>query len=456
MLISLLKRWIKEEMKMEAKDRLILALDVPDMETAISLLDKLRGKVGMVKVNSLASACPEIVQEIKNRGLKVWRDLKHFDIPGTVANFITADINAGVDMTTVHALGGKKMMEAAVIERFVKSAYDMKIIGITVLTSYDQDTFNKELGIPGEIQETVKRLALLAESAGLDGVVASPKEAKMLRAILKPETWIITPGITPFFATKRDDQARVATPKQAIMDGADCIVVGSAILKAENPTEAADKIVAEIEEGLKERSRQKLAFDLFEAGAIKFGEFRLKLHETNSDAPLSPIYIDLRITRSFPSLLADVADSILQKAMDDEVGFDLISDIPTASTPFVTLMSQKSGKPMISPKISKTHGLEGKIDGVFTLGQLVLLVDDLVTKAESKIEAAKVLEANKLFVRDIMVLVDRGQGGREALVEAGYRLHTVFGITEMLKIYLETGKIDQAKYDETVNYLQNN
>ncbi len=445
---------------MEAKERLILALDLPgkttgDKEKIMSLLTALKGKIDIVKVNSLASAWPEIIEVLKNSGFKVWRDWKHHDIPNTVVNFIEADIDAGIDMSTVHTLGGHAMMRDAVVKVAQRNS-SIIILGITILTSHSQEDFSEELGIPGEIEATVKRLALLAEKEKLNGVVTSPKEAKVLRAILRPETLIITPGITPAFTVKPDDQSRVATPRQAILDGADYIVVGRAIYKSENPAEAADKIVAEIEEGLKERKLRKLAIDLFEVGAIKFGAFKLKLHEMNPDAPLSPIYVDLRVIRSFPQLLADVADSILAKVIDDEVGFDLISDIPTASTPIVVLMSHKSGNPMISPKISKTHGLEGAIDGMFTSGQSVLLVDDLVTKADSKIEAAKVLEANKLLVRDIVVLVDREQGGREALTQAGYRLHAVFGIMEMLKIYLEAGKIDQAKYEETVSYLLNN
>ncbi len=440
---------------MEAKDRLVLALDVQDMATAISLLDKLQGKVGMVKVNSLASACPEIVQEIKNRGLKVWRDWKHHDIPGTVVNFIKADVDAGIDMCTVHTLGGYAMMRDAVIKA-AQEGGKIKILGITVLTSHSQESFNEELGIPGEIQETVKHLALLTEKAKLDGVVASGKEASMLRKVLKPEALIVTPGITPNFAVKRDDQARVTTPKQAILNGADMIVVGSAIYKAENPAEAAEKIVAEIEEGLKELRCRHLALALHDCGAIKFGAFKLKLHDTQPDAPLSPFYINLRIVRSLPDLLNRVARAMLEKIQEDKIDFDIFSDIPTAVTPIVSVMVHQSKIPMVSPKISKTHGLAGDIDGLYELGQKLLLIDDLVTKADSKIEAAQILEKNKLIVKDIVVLFDREQGGGEALQQAGYKLHSVFKMGDTLKLYLDEGLIDQLKYDETIAYLKNN
>ncbi|XOA42847.1 MAG: orotidine-5'-phosphate decarboxylase [Candidatus Nealsonbacteria bacterium] len=236
---------------MKAKDRLIFALDVADLEKAISLLDQLEGKIGLVKVNSLAVAYPKIVSIIQDRKIEVWRDFKHHDIPGTVANFINADVKAGIIMTTVHVLGGIEMMEYAVE---AAKGSELKILGITILTSHDQESFNKELGIPGLIQDKVKHLALSAQRAGLDGVVASAKEAKVLRATLKPETLIVTPGIKPDWALKRKDQARVTTPYQAILDGADYVVVGSAIRTSENPGEAADKIVEEIEKALSERT----------------------------------------------------------------------------------------------------------------------------------------------------------------------------------------------------------
>lgn len=239
---------------MEAKDRLILALDI-EKEKALPLLDQLRDKIGMIKVNSLAAEWPEVIQEIQDRGLKVWRDWKHHDIPGTVVNFIKADIKAGVAVSTVHTLGGYAMMRDAAIKAAQENS-NIKILGITILTSHTQESLNEELGIPGEIQDKVISLALLAEKAKLNGVVASAKEAAALRKVLKRETLIVTPGITPLWAAKREDQARVATPKQAIIDGADYIVVGSAIYKAENPGEAADKIVAEIEEGLGELKRR--------------------------------------------------------------------------------------------------------------------------------------------------------------------------------------------------------
>jgi len=147
-------------------------------------------------------------------------------------------------------LGGKQMMEYAV--RTAENS-NLEILGITILTSHDQESFNEEMGIPGMIQEKVIQLAKMAEEVKLDGVVASAKEASVLRKNLKSDTLIVTPGIKPLWATKRQDQSRVTTPYQAITDGSDYLVVGSAIHKSDNPGEAADNIVSEIEKALSDR-----------------------------------------------------------------------------------------------------------------------------------------------------------------------------------------------------------
>ncbi|MBD3208025.1 MAG: orotidine-5'-phosphate decarboxylase [Candidatus Nealsonbacteria bacterium] len=237
-------------MKIRAKERLIFALDVKDLNSAIHLLNELEGRGGMVKVNSLAVAHPEIVALIQDRNIKVWRDFKHHDIPGTVANYIEADTKDGIAMTTIHTLGGKKMMGYAV--RAAEKS-NLKILGITILTSHDQEIFNKEIGIPSTIQEEVIKLAKMAEEVKLDGVVASAKEAMTLRKNLKSNTLIITPGIKPLWAVRRADQARVITPYQAILDGSDYLVVGSAIRTSNSPGEATNNIVSEIENALSDR-----------------------------------------------------------------------------------------------------------------------------------------------------------------------------------------------------------
>ncbi|NQU82912.1 MAG: hypothetical protein HQ539_03110 [Parcubacteria group bacterium] len=203
-----------------------------------------------------------------------------------------------------------------------------------------------------------------------------------------------------------------------------------------------------------DKDLEGVALDIFDIGAIKFGAFRLKLHDTNPDAPLSPFCIDLRLLRTFPPTRKRVAMLMRNHILGDKgIVFDIFADIPTVITPVVTSLSDMTGIGFISPKISKTHGLTGQIDGVYDKGLSVLLIDDLVTSGTSIIEAANVLGNNDLLVRDILVLVDRQQGGEQAIAKAGYKLHSIFKFSQMLQFYLREDLIDQQKYNQVVGYL---
>lgn len=194
-----------------------------------------------------------------------------------------------------------------------------------------------------------------------------------------------------------------------------------------------------------------LANDLFKVGAIKFGAFRLVLHDENPQAPLSPFYIDLRIIRSFPKTKKKVVE--VYRRLLRELKYDLLADVPTAATPIVSTLSDVTGIPMISPKVSKAHGSGAKIDGVFKKGQTAVLIDDLITQADSKFEAIKVLEDAGLKVKDIVILFDREQSGVARLKKAGYKVHVIFGAREFFKYYADSGKITKDKYKEVLDYL---
>ena len=202
-----------------------------------------------------------------------------------------------------------------------------------------------------------------------------------------------------------------------------------------------------------EGSRKRLAEQLFDMSAIKFGAFRMKLHEKNPDAPLSPIYVDLRLLRSFPQAMKSAIEVYLE--LVNNLKFEVMADVPTAATPIVAILSYQLNCPMISPRRDqKAHGLSKKIDGSFKSGQTVLLVDDLITQADSKLETISALESNGLVVKDIVVLVDREQGGPGQLQAAGYNFYCGVKLSELLKFYLETNRIDKNQYERTVNYLK--
>lgn len=207
-------------------------------------------------------------------------------------------------------------------------------------------------------------------------------------------------------------------------------------------------------EGLTQ-AQERLSGQLFAIGAIKFGGFRLKLHETNPEAPLSPVYIDLRALRRVPE--AKAAAITVYKELVRPLQFDLLADIPTAATPLVSSLADRLQVGQITPRTdAKTHGTGAKIDGMLPedVGKTAVLIDDLVTRADSKMEAANALKAQGITVHDVVVLIDREQGGRAQLSEAGYDLHSAFTMRQMLDFYLRDGSLTQAQYQNTQQRLQ--
>jgi len=233
---------------MNSKDKLIVALDVADASAAEKVLKELRGKVSLVKIGLelYTREGKSIVERAVGEGFSVFLDLKFHDIPNTVAKALEQVARLGVFMTNVHALGGHIMMHEAKrsLDRSSRGKPPL-LIGVTVLTSHEQKTFNQDLGIPGTIADSVLRLATLAQKAGLDGVVASPHEIKLIKSSLGASFKVVTPGVRPAWA-EAQDQKRVLTPKEAVEAGADFIVVGRPILQAKNPIEAAERILDEI------------------------------------------------------------------------------------------------------------------------------------------------------------------------------------------------------------------
>ena len=231
-------------MPLKPHDRIIVALDVSSADEARALVDRLSGRVGMFKIGSqlFTAAGPSLVREIVGRGEKVFLDLKYHDIPNTVANAVAEACQLGVSLMTVHALGGKAMMEAAV---GALPAVGSRLVAVTILTSHDQDSLSA-IGLSAPVADTVVRLARLAQEAGTDGVVASPLEAEMIRGACGPDFLVVTPGIRPG-GSKADDQARAATPAAAMRAGASYVVVGRPIAEAADPGAAAAALVKEME-----------------------------------------------------------------------------------------------------------------------------------------------------------------------------------------------------------------
>lgn len=241
-----------KDRKPKSKEQIIVALDVATAAEARQVINELSGEVGAFKIGLqlFTAAGASFVRETIEAGAKIFLDVKFHDIPNTVAKASVEAARLGTWMFNVHTLGGAEMMRKtveAVREVCAKENLEKpRIIGVTVLTSSSQATL-REVGIETEIQAQVLKLAGLAAECELDGVVASPLEIEAIRgAVKKPDFLIVTPGIRPDFATN-DDQKRVMTAKDAIMAGADYLVIGRPILQAENRLAAVRKIIEETE-----------------------------------------------------------------------------------------------------------------------------------------------------------------------------------------------------------------
>jgi len=224
--------------------RVIIALDVSSREEALHLLKQLRDLVGMFKVGSqlFMTAGPSIVQEIIGNGGNVFLDLKFHDIPNTVTQAAVEAAKLGVSMMTVHAAGGRAMMEAIARELGEKFG-DRKprVVAVTVLTSLDTRALF-EMGWEQPVDQQVERLALLAQDSGIDGVVCSPREIQLVRKVVNPQFKIVTPGIR-LPDQSHNDQQRVATPREALSSGADYIVLGRAVTGERDPRTALQRLL---------------------------------------------------------------------------------------------------------------------------------------------------------------------------------------------------------------------
>ncbi len=236
---------------MKAKERLIVALDVDTMEEVEYLVKELKDEIGMFKVGLqlYTSMGNDIISYIKEKGGKVFLDLKLHDIPNTVSETVRVLTKSGVDMMNVHSQGGYEMMKLAK-ETSIKTALELgmkppMLIAVTILTSLG-DTEVAEIGYIKSAKEMVEKLGILTDKAGLDGVVCSPLEAGLIKNVCHDGFITVTPGVRPVGGDV-GDQKRITTPGQAIKGGSTYIVVGRPITKSENVKEAARKIVVEME-----------------------------------------------------------------------------------------------------------------------------------------------------------------------------------------------------------------
>jgi orotidine-5'-phosphate decarboxylase len=226
------------------RERLIVALDVSTAAEAQKLVQRVGDDAGIYKVGLqlFTAEGPGLVRDLVRSGKRIFLDLKLHDIPNTVVHAVKSAVELGVHMLTIHASGGAAMLRAAT----EAAAGRINILGVTVLTSLNDEDM-QEIGISGRVSDQVLRMASLAQSAGCQGIVTSPREALMIRKSMGEGFAIVTPGVRPVGAETHDQQ-RTATPAQAIGNGASHIVVGRPITHAADPAQAAQAIISEMEQ----------------------------------------------------------------------------------------------------------------------------------------------------------------------------------------------------------------
>ena len=222
---------------------IIVALDFPTEKEALTLVDQLEPGRCRLKVGKelFTRSGPDFVRNLVNKNYDVFLDLKFHDIPNTVARACQAGADLGVWMINVHAMGGRKMLEAA---REALPSSNTKLIAVTVLTSMGEEDL-KEIGLNNSPAQQVKQLAALTNDCGLDGVVCSPQEIALLREDLDKSFELVTPGIRPEWSVT-GDQKRIMTPAQAVEAGSNYLVIGRPITQADNPMQALEKIEKEL------------------------------------------------------------------------------------------------------------------------------------------------------------------------------------------------------------------
>ena len=226
--------------------RIIVALDFYSADDALQLANKLDPRLCRMKVGKelFTAAGPQLVEKLMAMGFDVFLDLKFHDIPNTVANACKAAAKLGVWMVNVHALGGRKMLMAA-RNAIAQGSSSTRLIAVTLLTSMDQDDL-ADIGLQGQPEQIVERLARLAHDCSLDGVVCSALEAVNLRNQIGKDFCLVTPGIRPANEGQTDDQKRITTPRQAIANGANYLVIGRPITQSSDPIRTCQRLNEEI------------------------------------------------------------------------------------------------------------------------------------------------------------------------------------------------------------------
>lgn len=437
------------------KERLIIALDFNSMNDATKLIDELGDNAVFYKVGLelFLYTKGEIIEYLASKNKKVFLDLKFHDIPNTTAMASLFTSKQNIFMFNVHTSGGKKMMEKTV-EEIKKLNKNNLIIGVTILTSLSENDIKNMFSSNLNLKELAVNLAKLGKEAGLNGVVCSPNEANIIKKECGERFITVCPGVRPKWADK-DDQERIMTPKEAVQNGCDYMVVGRPITKSKDRVKACKMIIEEISEGIENNKKLKsliISEALLETNAV---QLNVKNPFTFVSGIKSPIYCDNRYIIGFPKYRKIIVNAFIDILKNKD--FDIIAGTATAGIPWASFIANELDKPLCYIRAEKKeHGKGKQIEGAECKGKKLILIEDLISTGLSSIkafEAAK--EEGAIGLEIISIFSYEFEKASKNFENAKIKFSSLSDFSTLIKIAKDKKFISEEDFQIAVEWNKN-
>lgn len=437
------------------KERLIIALDFNSMNDATKLIDELGDNAVFYKVGLelFLYTKGEIIEYLASKNKKVFLDLKFHDIPNTTAMASLFTSKQNIFMFNVHTSGGKKMMEKTV-EEIKKLNKNNLIIGVTILTSLSENDIKNMFSSNLNLKELAVNLAKLGKEAGLNGVVCSPNEANIIKKECGERFITVCPGVRPKWADK-DDQERIMTPKEAVQNGCDYMVVGRPITKSKDRVKACKMIIEEIAEGIENNKKLKsliISEALLETNAV---QLNVKNPFTFVSGIKSPIYCDNRYIIGFPKYRKIIVNAFIDILKNKD--FDIIAGTATAGIPWASFIANELDKPLCYIRAEKKeHGKGKQIEGAECKGKKLILIEDLISTGLSSIkafEAAK--EEGAIGLEIISIFSYEFEKASKNFENAKIKFSSLSDFSTLIKIAKDKKFISEEDFKIAVEWNKN-
>ena len=437
------------------KEKLIIALDFNSMNEATKLIDELGEEAIFYKVGLelFLYTKGEIIEYLASKNKKVFLDLKFHDIPNTTAMASLFAAKQNIFMFNVHTSGGKRMMEKTV-EEIKKINKNNLIIGVTVLTSLSENDIKNMFSSNLALKDLAVNWAKLGKEAGLDGVVCSPKEANIIKKECGENFITVCPGVRPKWADI-NDQERTMTPKEAIENGCDYIVVGRPITRSNDRVKACKMIIEEIAEGIENNKNLKsvlIAEALLETNAV---QLNIKNPFTFVSGIKSPIYCDNRYIIGFPKCRKIIVDAFVDILKNKD--FDIVGGTATAGIPWASFIAYELNKPLCYIRAEKKeHGKGKQIEGAECKGKKLILIEDLISTGSSSIKAFEsAKEDGAIGLEIISIFSYEFEKANKNFEDAKIKFSSLSNFSTLMKIAKDKKFISEEDFNIAIEWNKN-